>query len=108
VSIANNVVSGSFVGRVTLIEDSSETLSPDEMFNSLQHQVADLGPGRSLQDKIEHARAQYLASDLTSACAMLGAFSAEVRAQSGKSIPSVTANKLFPEAAALRLAIGCD
>jgi hypothetical protein len=108
VSIANNVVSGRFVGRVVGIEDHSELLSPSEMFDSLLEQVTGVGPGRSLQRKIENARAYFLASDLAAACAMLSAFSAEVRAQSGKSIPSVTANKLRPEAAAIQLAIACD
>jgi hypothetical protein len=78
------------------------------MFDSLLEQVAGVGPGRSLQRKIENARAYFLASDLTATCAMLRAFSAEVRAQTGKSIPRVTANKLRPEAAAIRLAIACE
>jgi hypothetical protein len=108
VSIANNVVSGRFVGRVIGLEDGSQLLSPSEMFDSLLEQVTGVGPGRSLQRKIENARAYFLASDLAATCAMLGAFSAEVRAQSGKSIPSVTANKLLAETAALRLAIECD
>lgn len=108
VSIENNVVSGRFVGRVVGLDDFSQLLSPSEMFDSLLEQVTGVGPGRSLQRKIENARAYFLASDLPATCAMLHAFSAEVRAQSGKSIPPVTANKLSAEAAALRLAIECD
>lgn len=108
VSIANNVVSGRFVGRVVGLDDFSQLLPPSAMFDSLLEQVTGVGPGRSLQRKIENARAYFLASDLTATCAMLRAFSAEVRAQSGKSIPIVTANKLSGEAAALRLAIECD
>lgn len=108
VSIANNVVSGRFVGRVVGLDDFSRLLPPSEMFDSLLEQVTGVGPGRSLQRKIENARAYFLASDLAATCAMLRASSAEVRAQSGKSIPSVTANKLLAETAALRLAIECD
>jgi hypothetical protein len=108
VSIANNVVSGRFVGRVVGLDDFTQLLSPSEMFDSLLEQVTGIGPGRSLQRKIKNARAYFLASDLAAACPMLRAFSAEVRAQSGKSIPRVTANKLSAESAALRLAIECD
>lgn len=108
VSIANNVVSGRFVGRVTGLDDFSQLIPPSDMFDSLLEQVTGVGPGRSLQRKIENARAYFLASDLVASCTMLHAFSAEVRAQSGRSIPSGTANKLLGEAAALGLAIECD
>ncbi|GFE83853.1 hypothetical protein GCM10011487_58530 [Steroidobacter agaridevorans] len=108
VSIENNVVSGRFVGRVTELADHTQLLPPNEMFDALLEQVTGVGPGRSLQRKIQHARAYFVASDLTAACAMLSGFSAEVRAQSGKSIPRATANKLSAEAAAVGLAIECD
>jgi hypothetical protein len=108
VSIANNVVSGRFVGRVVEVADFTQLLSPSAMFDALLEQVTGVGPGRSLQRKIESARAYFLASDLAATCATLHAFSAQVRAQSGKSIPSVTANKLSAETSALRLAIDCD
>ena len=108
VSIVNNVVSGRFVGRVVGLEDSSQLLPPGEMFDALLEQVTGVGPGRSLQRKTENARAYFVASDLPATCAMLRGFSAEVGAQSGKSIPLATANRLSAEAAALRLAIECD
>jgi hypothetical protein len=108
VTIENNVVSGRFVGRVTQVDDFTQLIPPREMFDALLDQVIGVGPGRSLQRKIENARAYFLASDLSATCAMLDAFSTEVRAQSGKSIPRVTANKLSGEAAALELAIECD
>jgi hypothetical protein len=108
VSIANNVVSGRFAGTVVGLDDFSQLLSPRKMFDSLLEQVTGVGPGRSLKRKIENARAYFLASDLTASCAMLSAFSSEVRAQSGKSIPRDTAKKLLAEAPALQLAIECD
>jgi hypothetical protein len=108
VTIENNIVSGQFVGRVTGVEDFSELLPPNEMLDVLRQQVTGVGPGRSLQRKIENAQAYYLASDLAAACATLSAFSAQVRAQSGKSIPVATANQLLAETAALRIAIDCD
>ncbi|WP_129644372.1 hypothetical protein [Peristeroidobacter agariperforans] len=108
VTIENNVVSGRFVGRVTEVADNTQLLPPSEMFDSLLEQVTGVGPGRSLQGKIENARAYFLASDLPATCAMLQGFSSQVRAQSGKSIPRDTANKLSAEAAALGLAIECD
>lgn len=108
VTIENNVVAGRFVGRVVGLDDFTQLLPPGEMFDTLLEQVTGVGPGRSLQRKIENARAYFRASDLTAACAMLRGFSAEVSAQTGKSIPRATANKLSAETAALRLAIECD
>lgn len=107
VSIANNVVSGRFVGRVVEVVDSSQLIPPNAMFDALLEQITGVGPGRSLQRKIKNARAYFLASDLAASCAMLRAFSSEVRAQSGKSIPRDIANKLLAETDALRLAIEC-
>lgn len=108
VTIENNIVSGRFVGVVTGVVDQARLLPPAEMFDTLLEQVTGVGPGRSLQRKIENARAYFIASDLRASCSMLRGFSAEVGAQSGKSIPRAIANKLSAQAEALRLAIECD
>src|SRR6201999_3833776 len=57
--------------------------------------VQGVGPGASLANRIHQAQSDLAAGDTTGACSTLGAFINEVRAQSGKSIPTSQASQLI-------------
>ncbi|HET9846985.1 MAG TPA: HYR domain-containing protein [Candidatus Dormibacteraeota bacterium] len=66
-----------------------------------------LGPGKSLTDKLDATIAAFNASDQTTACATLQAFINEVQAQSGKKLLSDQATYLTSAANQIRAVLGC-
>lgn len=77
-------------------------------------QIADLlqavqgtGPGTSLAHKIQQAQSSLAAGDTTGACATLTAFTHEVTAQSGKSIPAGQASQLIADAQRIQAVLAC-
>ena len=78
------------------------------LFARLLKAVQGIGPGKSLANKLRHARAYYDANDKQATCATLQGFSQLVKAQRGKKIkPNKLADELLAEAKAIRKAIGC-
>lgn len=78
-----------------------------EQLSDLASQVTDLGPGRSLADKLAWAQLYLDAGHPGAACAALDAFSFEVWAQADKKIPLSTALTLTDTARQIREVIGC-
>ncbi len=66
-----------------------------------------VGPGKSLADKAALAQSQYASGNVAGACTTLTGYINEVKALSGKKIPTATANALIAQAQALRTEIGC-
>jgi hypothetical protein len=62
----------------------------------------------SLRAKLSNAKASLEAGHTADACALLGAFINEVRAQSGKKIPTVLADELIDAVSEIRVTIGCS
>jgi hypothetical protein len=62
----------------------------------------------SLIAKLSNAKASFEAGHTQHVCPLLGAFVNEVRAQSGKKIPTVLADELIDAATEIRVTIGCS
>jgi alpha-tubulin suppressor-like RCC1 family protein len=77
-----------------------------EQLSTLHDRVVGLGPGTSLHDKIAVAQTALAAHDITGACAILDAFINEVKAQSGKKVPSDTAAGLISDATRIKSVLG--
>lgn len=69
--------------------------------------VGAVGPGASLSAKVAAAQSYLSQANLAATCAVLRAFSAQVGAQSGKSIPTGTASTLIADAQRIGAVIGC-
>ena len=82
-------------------------MGADAQLGDLVSESTGVGPGTSLADKARQAQSQLAAGDKTDACGTLGAFINQVKAQSGKSIPSATAGQLIADAKRIRAVIGC-
>ena len=95
---AGNTGTASF--KVT-VEGAAEQLA------DLRHAVQDVGPGRSLVDKVEAAQGAYAAGDEARSCEILHAFINEVKAQAGKKISASTATPLIADATRISAVIGC-
>jgi Thrombospondin type 3 repeat len=65
------------------------------------------GTKNSLSKKLQAALEAYNAGDTEGACSKLDSFVHEVRAQSGKKIPTADANALIADAERIKAAIGC-
>lgn len=87
---------------------ASEVLDPGALLQQLLADVAGVGPGKSLADKIKLAQTYYAVPDVQATCAILTDFSHQVRAHSGKTIPTEVADELTEDAQAIMSAIGCD
>jgi hypothetical protein len=83
-------------------------LDPVGMLAELSAEVAGVGPGRSLADKVGLAQTYYAVPDVQSTCAMLTDFNNAVRAQRGKLIPMELADELTADALAIKGSIGCE
>ena len=71
--------------------------------------VTDVGPGRSLADKVRLAQSYYAAPDVQATCAVLSDFLHEVDAQAGKkALTNAQATEFTLDANALMEAIGCN
>jgi len=69
--------------------------------------VTGVGPGTSLADKVINAQAALAAADTTEACSALSAMIHELRAQSGKKIPTAQAAALIVTAERIRTVLRC-
>ena len=106
----NRIEIGMQVGSVTIGDLQIVILG----VKTIASQLADLlaavdgvGPGTSLADKVISAQKYFANSDLPETCSTLAAFINEVKAQSGKRIPSATANQLITAANQIRMLLGC-
>jgi X-Pro dipeptidyl-peptidase len=95
---SGNTVSGSFVLHVK---------SASEQLRDLHTFVAGAGHGRSLENRVGTIRAKVAARKVNDACAALGAFTKEVRAQSGKSLTHAKAAAALADAARISTVLGC-
>ena len=69
--------------------------------------VQGVGPGTSLNDKVEVIQGYIGTNNTAKACAAIVSFKNEVRAQTGKSIPTAKAAALQREADRVAAALGC-
>jgi FIMAH domain len=69
--------------------------------------VHGVGPSTSLGDKLKQAQNYLAANDVADTCATLTAFINQLEAQTGKSIPAVTANTLISQATHIETLLGC-
>jgi probable HAF family extracellular repeat protein len=88
------------------------TLSADTMVGTLIQLVQgfDLPKGmeNSLVTKLEHAQAALAAGDTATACSLLGAFTNETRAQSGKKLTAEQAAEMISRADQIGAVLGCS
>ncbi len=84
-----------------LVKDAAAQLS------DLGDAVEGVGPGRSLAAKVEAAELHVALGHTAGACAILGAFSNEVNAQTGKKLSDVQAASLLQQAEDIEAALGC-
>jgi hypothetical protein len=73
----------------------------------LAEAVAGVGPGTSLADKITQATAYLDANDVPDTCSILTAFTHQVKAQTGKTIPQSEAATLTADALQSQTLLGC-
>jgi hypothetical protein len=95
--IAGNTASGTFTIQVRGAADQ---------LASLVLQVAGLGPGQSLGNKLRDVLALLAAGD-PRACQVLGDFISEAQAQSGKKLTAAQAASLIAQARNIRAVLGC-
>ncbi len=69
--------------------------------------VNNVGPGKSLADKVKAAQTALGRGDVPGTCSILGAFVSEVKAQSGKKIPATKAATLIADARRIKTVLGC-
>ena len=69
--------------------------------------VDGVGPGTSLADKVRQAQRYLAIGDTADACSALTAFTREVHAQSGKSIPPGQAAMLIADAQRIKAVLAC-
>jgi hypothetical protein len=82
-------------------------LGAPAQLTQLARAVKGVGPGTSLADKVMQARSYLASGHIADTCGMLGAFVNEVKAQSGITIPPVTARKLIADARRIRAVLAC-
>jgi hypothetical protein len=87
---------------------SVTVVGADGQLTDLLLSVDGVGPGKSLATKVRNAQAALAGGDSEAACDILGAFTNEVEAQSGKSLTSDTAAQLIADATRIRAVLGCD
>jgi FG-GAP-like repeat/HYR domain len=78
-----------------------------EQLDELIELVEDLGPGTSLADKLESARAALDEGERAEACSSLRAFANEVRAQSGSKLTPAQAEAFMAAANRIRAVLAC-
>jgi YVTN family beta-propeller protein len=78
-----------------------------QLLAALYQSVQGVGPGSSLADKVASAQSYLASGDVPDACSTLSGFVSEVRAQSGKQIPSSTASALIADAQHVQAVIPC-
>jgi len=80
----------------------------EALIENLLESVTGVGPGRSLADKVALVQAYYAAGDVVAACAMLGDFQRQVKAQNGKKLSALQATEFLGEAEEIGEGIGCE
>jgi HYR domain len=78
-----------------------------EQLNDLAEAVHQVGPGTSLADKLDDARAALDKNKLARTCSTLNDFISQVQAQSGKTISTDTATALISDATRIRAVLAC-
>jgi HYR domain len=78
-----------------------------EQLSDLTAAVQELGPGSSLADKLQDARAALDKNKTARACSNLNDFIHQVQAQSGKAIPADTAASLITDATRITSVLAC-
>jgi hypothetical protein len=78
-----------------------------EQLADLAAAVSNVGPGKSLANKVKDAQSALAINDVPTICSILGAFISEVKAQSGKKIPPATAATLIIDRAQIRSVLAC-
>jgi hypothetical protein len=78
-----------------------------EQLADLLTEVAGVGPGTSVADKVVQAQSYVAAGDVSDACSKLAAFINEVTAQTGKTIPPAQAAMLTASANRIRNVLDC-
>jgi hypothetical protein len=79
----------------------------DEQLTDLSDAVAGVGPGRSLAAKLVLAEDYLAAANLSDTCSTLTAFINQVKAQTGKTIPTPEATTLIADARQIKTLLGC-
>jgi hypothetical protein len=95
---AGNIASASFTVHVN---------GALEQLVALRHSVFDVGPGSSLADKLTLAITYVNDHRLGDACSTLDSFIAQVKSQTGKSIPVATASQLIADASRIKTVLDC-
>jgi len=95
--------------QVTVSATSNEVTvkGAAEQLSELAAAVVDVGPGASLARKVAVIQDDVSANDTEGACAELAAFAHEVRAQSGKKVPTAQAASLLARVHTIAAALGC-
>ena len=81
--------------------------APEALLSQLATDVAGVGPGKSLANKVALAQTYYAVPNVQATCTVLTGFVNEVRAQRGKKLTTGLADELTAEAQAIMTAIGC-
>jgi len=75
--------------------------------SDLAQAVDGVGPGASLVGKVHIAQSSLAAKNIGGACSVLGAFTNEVEAQAGKTIPRLQAAQLIANADRIQSVLAC-
>ena len=78
-----------------------------EQLSDLLTAVTGVGPGSSLADKVGQIQSYVGANDVVDACALLGAFTNEVNAQTGKKLSPAQASSLITQTQHVEAALDC-
>lgn len=78
-----------------------------EQLSDLAEAVHEVGPGTSLADKLDDARAALDRNKVARTCSILNDFTGQVQAQSGKTISGDTATSLIIDATRIRAVLAC-
>jgi len=85
------------------------TVKPDaaHQAQTLLTAVTGVAPGSSLSAKVKQIRAFIAANDKKDACAVLGAFISQVKAQNGKQLTAAQAASFTAQAVSIETTLGC-
>jgi hypothetical protein len=98
---------GSSSRDIRLAADDAPLKPAADEVKDLLAAVQGVGPGKSLNDKVQEIQGLIAANQMADACAAIVAFKNEVKAQTGKQIPTATAAALQHEADRVAASVGC-
>ena len=98
---------GSSSRDIRLSADDAPLKPPADEVRDLLAAVQGVGPGKSLNDKVQEIHGLIAANQKAKTCAAIVAFKNEVKAQTGKQIPTATAAALQYEADRVAASVGC-